>query len=119
MTEKGSSWPLSHPGGKAERAAIFVLTVVVGLPVWVAIMATITLLALLSPVLTLLMGVVFAGEIAVATYFAMAGLIGEAIRAAFFAIISGACLFGITKLSERLGFENRPAYPMPPWWWTV
>jgi hypothetical protein len=96
-----------------------VLTVVIGLLVWVAIMATITLLALLCPVLTLLTGVVFAGGISVATYFAIVGLIDEAIRAAFLAIISGACLFGITGLSERFGFENRPAYPVPPWWWFV
>jgi hypothetical protein len=119
MTEKGSSWPLCRPGSRAQRAAIFVLTVVIGLPVWVAIMATITLLALLCPVLTLLTGGVFVCGIAVATYFAMASLIGEAIRAAFLAIISGACLLGITGLSERLGFENRPTYPVPPWWWSV
>lgn len=119
MTDRGSSWPLPRPASVAGRAALLVVVVVVGLPVWLAIVAGITVFALLRPLLTLLTGVVFVGGIAVAAYFAIVGPIGAAIHAALLTVLSGAALAGVTALADRLGLEGRPAYPVPPWWWFV
>ncbi len=119
MTDKGSGWPLPRPASRAGRVALLVPVLVIGIPVWLAIVAALTLFALLRPLLTLLTGVVFTGGLAVAIYFAFAGPEAAAIRAAFIAVLSGAFLFAVTALAERLGLEGRPAYPVPPWWWFV
>ena len=119
MTGKGSSWPLPRPASLAGRIAFLVVAVVVGLPVWLAIVAGITVFALLRPLLTLITGVVFVGGIAVAGYFAIVGPVSEAIRAVLLTVLSGAALAAVTALSDRLGLDGRASYPVPPWWWFV
>lgn len=119
MTGKGSSWPLPRPASFAGRLAFLVVAVVVGLPVWLAIVAGITVFALLRPLFTLITGVVFVGGIAVAGYFAIVGPVSEAVHAALLTVLSGAALAAVTALSDRLGLDGRASYPVPPWWWFV
>lgn len=118
MTRKGSSQAPTRPAS-ARRVLLLVLAVVIGVPVWLAMVAGVAILALVRPIAAPVSGLILAGAAIAAIYFATQGHWPEAIRFAAGAAVAGAVFFAMTAFGDRLGMDSGPRYPAPPWWWFV
>jgi hypothetical protein len=98
---------------------LLVLAIVVGVPVWLVMVAAIALFAIIRPIAALASGLVLAGSAIAIAYCAAKGWWSEAGHSAILAAVSGAVFFATTALADRLGLESHPSFPAPPWWWWI
>lgn len=118
MTRKGSSPPPARPAS-ARRVLLLVPAIVVGLPIWLIMVAAIALFAIIRPIIAPASGLVLAGSAIAVAYFAAKGLWPDVGQSAIVAAVSGAIFFATTALADRLGLESHPSFPAPPWWWWI
>jgi len=98
---------------------LLVLAIVVGLPIWLVMVAAIALFAIIRPIIAPASGLVLAGSVIAIAFFAAKGLLPEAGQSAIVAAVSGAVFFATTALADQLGLESHPSFPAPPWWWWI
>lgn len=118
MARKGSSPPPARPAS-ARRVLLLVLAIVVGVPIWLVMVAATALFAIIRPIAAPASGLVMAGSAIAIAYCAAKGWWPEAGQSAIIAAVSGAVFFATTALADRLGLESHPSFPAPPWWWWI
>ena len=118
MARKGSSPPPARPAS-ARRVLLLVLAIVVGVPIWLVMVAAIALFAIIRPIAAPASGLVLAGSAIGIAFCAAKGWWPEAGQCAIVAVVSAALFFATTALADRLGLESQPSFPAPPWWWWI
>lgn len=117
MTRKGSSLPPTRPASP-WRAPLLVLAIVVGVPVWLVIVAAIALLAVIRPLAPLAgLATAFCFLAAIVALVRDIGIApgGLALAGVFFGLV----FFGLTAFGDRLGLGGSGRYPAPPWTWFI